>query len=219
MPDCSGRLVAQILHNIIERVSSSTRSRKPISESLAAYFVRATLVNPSFGFTLEEQLSSSEVTRLVELCASRILSKDTEVECAKMQVYFESKFYMQADYLNREKVCRKNSSLKIVKEITEVRSVRTLSEIDAFFRLIVELIVVRSNMGSVEDTNVARQVTLALESVIPHSEIPAFTSLDRSDKEKQLNGIIQLVNGIRIYNTHVNKESTDKVDNRTFYLT
>ena len=45
----------------------------------------------------------------------------------------------------------------------------------------------------------------ALESVFPQSELGAFMSLSRSQKEAQLNGLSQLVTGIRLFNRHIGK--------------
>lgn len=45
----------------------------------------------------------------------------------------------------------------------------------------------------------------ALESVFPQSELSTFISLSRLDKEAQLNGLSQLVGGIRLFNKYLKK--------------
>ncbi|KAJ3348368.1 hypothetical protein HDU83_001384, partial [Entophlyctis luteolus] len=71
--------------------------------------------------------------------------------------------------------------------------------------------VLRSHVGDETDIRVIREATAALESVFPQSELSAFVSLSRADKEAQLNGLTQLVTGIRLFNKQLGKggESVD----------
>jgi hypothetical protein len=48
-------------------------------------------------------------------------------------------------------------------------------------------------------------ILAALESVFPQSELSSFISLSRSEKEAQLNGLTQLVTGIRLFNKQLGK--------------
>lgn len=45
----------------------------------------------------------------------------------------------------------------------------------------------------------------ALESIFPQSELSTFVSFSRLDKEAQLNGLSQLVTGIRLFNKTLKK--------------
>lgn len=44
-----------------------------------------------------------------------------------------------------------------------------------------------------------------MESVFPQIELPSFIGLSRQDKETQLNGLAQLVCGIRLFNKYLGK--------------
>jgi hypothetical protein len=44
-----------------------------------------------------------------------------------------------------------------------------------------------------------------LESVFPQSELSAFINLSRNEKEAQLNGLTELVVGIRLFNKALGK--------------
>lgn len=63
----------------------------------------------------------------------------------------------------------------------------------------------KSKLGNPTDIKVVRETTAALESVFPQSELSAFTALPRQDKETQLNGLVQLVMGIRLFNMQLGK--------------
>lgn len=55
----------------------------------------------------------------------------------------------------------------------------------------------------------------ALESVFPMSELNSFINLPKHDKEAQLNGLTNLVTGIRLFNKHLEKGG-DTIDECRF---
>lgn len=57
----------------------------------------------------------------------------------------------------------------------------------------------------------------ALESVFPNSELAAFISLPRQEKDAQLNGLTNLVTGIRLFNKHLGKGG-DMIENCIKFL-
>ncbi|KNE64727.1 hypothetical protein AMAG_19268 [Allomyces macrogynus ATCC 38327] len=129
-----------------------------------------------------------DIDRLVELCARKLAAdNDPESVTVKAQVYFDSTFPQQAEFLHREHLARKNT--------------------------MVGYVLLKSAMGNPTDVQVAREAAVALESVFPQGEVATYLALPRPDKERQLNGLAQLVSGIRLFNRHVNKASRDKIEN------
>ncbi|KAI9183217.1 hypothetical protein H9P43_004134 [Blastocladiella emersonii ATCC 22665] len=207
-------------------------SNLAVTDTLAAFVVRAVVLNPNNGFHLDAVFARDDVDRLIEVCAHHIANDgDAVSETVKMQVYFDSTFPQQAEYLHREKQARKNTVAPILREITEwtapVSSVvashrgsvasgavgSNAAALDALYRKIVGYVLLKTAMGNPTDALVAREAAVALESVFPQSEVATFLGLPRPDKEKQLNGLAQLVTGIRLFNRHVNKASKDKIEN------
>ncbi|KAJ3300584.1 hypothetical protein HK104_009919 [Borealophlyctis nickersoniae] len=176
-----------------------------VTDTLAAFVVRAVVLDPRNDFRIETELTRDEVERLIKLCVDRITAVNSPVmETVKMQVYFDTNFPMQADFLHREKVSRINSCAPILREIVEVQT-KAISVYDALYRRIVSYLLVRSHVGSPTDMRVIREATAALESVFPQSELRTFISLSRTEKEAQLNGLSQLVTGIRLFNKQLGK--------------
>ena len=73
------------------------------------------------------------------------------------------------------------------------------------YRHIVQYVLIKEHVGNPTDVRVVREATAALESVFPQSELNAFIALPRSEKEQQLNGLSQLVTGIRLFNKQLGK--------------
>ncbi|KAJ3260903.1 hypothetical protein HDU77_001180 [Chytriomyces hyalinus] len=194
--------------------ASGIKSHIPIhsvSDTLAAFFVRAVVLDPANNFHIEHELSKDDVERLIGLCVENItVTNNPLTETIKMQVYFDSIFPAQADYLHREKMTRIANCSSILREITEVK-VKNISVYEGLYRKIVSFVILRSHVGNATDIRVIREATAALESVFPQSELAAFISLSRAEKEAQLNGLTQLVTGIRLFNKQLGKGG-DTVD-------
>jgi hypothetical protein len=71
-----------------------------ISETLAAFMIRACVLDPSNHFDLEKKQSREDIARLVNLCVSRITSEnDPCMETIRIQVYFDTHFPAQCQLL------------------------------------------------------------------------------------------------------------------------
>ncbi|KAJ1515533.1 hypothetical protein HMI56_003927 [Coelomomyces lativittatus] len=215
-PASSDEVIRHILQAIVQRVNQVKKTKSSSSETLAAYLVRATVLNPSHGFQVDSVFTKQDVDRLIELCTQKLVQlNDPESETVQMQVYFDTTFPLQADYLHQEKQMRKNTVANVLREITGTRTVKTLPQLEWLYRNMVSYVLLKSGMGSssLSDGIAAREATVALESVFPQSEVSTFLALGWADQERQLNGLTQLVGGIRLFNYHLNKASKDQLDN------
>ncbi|KXS12612.1 UPF0704 protein C6orf165 [Gonapodya prolifera JEL478] len=189
----------------LEAQSTSPVGGTTVSETLAAFTVRSVVLDPRNGFNVEHELSRSDVERLIQLSVDAITSTDSPSnEAVKMQVYFDTSFPAQGDFLGRERQVRLAQTANIVKEICDAR-VKAVPMLEVLYRKIISYILMRTKMGAPTDIKVVRETTAALESVFPQSELSTFLHLDRTAKEAQLNGLAQLVAGIRLFNRALGK--------------
>ncbi|KAJ3126116.1 hypothetical protein HK100_010425 [Physocladia obscura] len=196
--------IPQIKHLFVSGIKSHIPVHA-VSDTLAAFFVRAVVLDPFNEFHIERELTKDDVERLINSCVDCITSSNNPIyETIKMQVYFDSIFPAQADYLHREKMTRIANCSTILREITEVKT-KNISIYEGLYRKIVTYVILRSHVGDLADIRVIREATAALESVFPQSELSAFISLSRVEKEAQLNGLSQLVTGIRLFNKQLGK--------------
>ncbi|KAI9095273.1 hypothetical protein DFS34DRAFT_662809 [Phlyctochytrium arcticum] len=189
--------------------ASASQYRAPgdvhVTETVAAFIVRAVVLDPRNSFRIEEELGRDEVERLIKICVDRITAPDSPViEAVKMQVYFDTNFPAQSDFLHKEKISKTQACAPLLREIVDVKT-KAIAVYEALYRKIVSYLLLRSHVGSPTDMRVIRETTAALESVFPQSELSTFISLSRSEKEAQLNGLAQLVTGIRLFNKQLGK--------------
>lgn len=75
----------------------------------------------------------------------------------------------------------------------------------ALYRKIVSFIILKSGLGSPTDINVVREATAALQSIFPQTELGPFLAMIKKDKERQLQELILIVTGIRLFNKDCGK--------------
>ncbi|KAJ1518512.1 hypothetical protein HMI54_015480 [Coelomomyces lativittatus] len=65
-PASSDEVIRHILQAIVQRVNQVKKTKSSSSETLAAYLVRATVLNPSHGFQVDSVFTKQDVDRLIE---------------------------------------------------------------------------------------------------------------------------------------------------------
>ncbi|KAI8911385.1 hypothetical protein DFJ77DRAFT_469813 [Powellomyces hirtus] len=215
----SDEVIRYIIRETVARASALLKARRDaaptdsidaanpviVTETLAAFLVRAVVLDPRNDFRPDRELGRDEVDRLIQLCVERITVKNNPVmETVKMQVYFDTNFPAQADFLHKEKQSHINACAPLLRDICEVK-VKAIAVYEALYRKIVSYLLLRSHVGGPTDMRVVREATAGLESVFPQSELSTFISLSRQEKEAQLNGLAQLVTGIRLFNKQLGK--------------
>jgi hypothetical protein len=68
-----------------------------VTETLAAFMVRAVVLDPNNDFQIESELSRDHVDRLINLCVDHITAmNDPVIETVRIQVYFDTNFPSQS---------------------------------------------------------------------------------------------------------------------------
>ena len=171
----------------IDRLMQSPPYR--ITETLAAFVVRAVIMDPQYNFDISQQLNRNEVDRLIQvifisllvcvdvvfkICVDKIIQNQDQVyETIKMQVYFDTNFPVQNEFLRAEKQNRLQSALNVLQAIhdTKTRSVPALEGMFclnvfvsiilfvALYRKVVSYVLLLGNNGSPTDLTVVRETT------------------------------------------------------------
>uniref|UniRef100_A0A3P8WHD4 Cilia- and flagella-associated protein 206 n=1 Tax=Cynoglossus semilaevis TaxID=244447 RepID=A0A3P8WHD4_CYNSE len=171
-----------------------------VSDTLAAFMVKAVVLDPRNGFHVDRTLTKEDIKKLEEICLNKLTENcSPSFDTVKMQVYFEMNFSSRREFLEDVHRGLESRLRPVVAEITESR-VRTRDQLDSLYRRIVSYIVLRSGMGSPADVHTVKEATAALHSVFPPTELGAFMVLLKNDKEQQLDELVTIVTGIRLFN-------------------
>ncbi|XP_050172590.1 cilia- and flagella-associated protein 206 isoform X1 [Myiozetetes cayanensis] len=197
----SSQLTESVIKGIIRQVGLECAARgQTLSETLVAFMVRAVVLDPRNGFTMDQILTEKDVQDFIQLCVTRLLdTTNPSLSTIKMQVYFDMNYANRDELLREQQRILKGKLAPVVRDITD-RCPHLQEEIEKMYQNIVSYALLSSGLGSPTDIENVREVTAALQSVFPQTEMTAFISLNKKDKEQELKDLAMLVTGIRLYN-------------------
>ncbi|NXW91274.1 CF206 protein, partial [Alopecoenas beccarii] len=167
--------------------------------------VKAVVLDPRNDFNVDQILMEKDVQNLIQLCVTRLLdTTNPSLSTIKMQVYFDMNYANRAELLREQHHVLEGRLARVLREITDSRP-RVQEEMENVYRKIVSYVLLSSGLGPPTEIQVVREVTAALQSVFPQTEMNTFISLSKNNKEQQLKNLAMLVTGIRLYNKECGK--------------
>ncbi|NXU61741.1 CF206 protein, partial [Horornis vulcanius] len=202
----SGELTQSVIRRIIRQVGLECSAQgQSLSETLVAFMVKAVVLDPRNDFNMDRILAENDTQDLIQLCVTRLLdTTNPSLSTIKMQVYFDMNYANRDELLCEHERVLEGKLAPVVRAITE-RGPHAQEEMENVYQKIVTYVLLRSDLGSPTDIEAIREVTAALQSVFPQTEMITFISLSKKDKEQQLKDLAMLVTGIRLYNKQCQK--------------
>ncbi|KAM7061059.1 cilia- and flagella-associated protein 206 isoform 1-T1 [Acridotheres tristis] len=202
----SGERTQSVIKRIIRQVGLECAAQgQSLSETLVAFMVKAVVLDPRNDFNMDQILTENDMQDLIQLCVTRLLdTTNPSLSTIKMQVYFDMNYASRDELLGEQERVLEGKLAPVVRAITESRP-RVQEDTENVYQKIVTYALLRSGLGSPTDIEAVREVTAALQSVFPQTEMITFISLSKKDKEQQLKDLAMLVSGIRLYNKQCQK--------------
>ncbi|CAI5769801.1 Cilia- and flagella-associated protein 206 [Podarcis lilfordi] len=195
-----------VIKNIIREIGQECAMKgQTVSETLVAFMVKAVVLDPRNGFNVDRTLTKADVQKLIKLSIERLLdTSNPSLDTIKMQVYFDMNYISRVELIKEQHRVLDSRLAPVGREITDSRA-RTREELESVYRKIVSYVLLRSGLGSPTNIKVIREATAALQSVFPQTELAAFLSLSKKEKERQLKELTMIVTGIRLFNKECGK--------------
>ncbi|NXL80479.1 CF206 protein, partial [Leptocoma aspasia] len=202
----SGELTQSVIKRIIRQVGLECAAQgQSLSETLVAFMVKAVVLDPRNDFNMDRILREDNMQDLIKLCVTRLLdTTNPSLSTIKMQVYFDMNYANRDELLSEQERVLEGKLAPVVRAITE-SDPHVQQEMESVYQEIVTYVLLRSGLGSPRDIDVVREVTAALQSVFPQTEMITFISLSKKDKEQQLKDLAMLATGIRLFNRQCEK--------------
>ncbi|NWI60634.1 CF206 protein, partial [Calyptomena viridis] len=202
----SGELTESVVKRIIREVGLECAAQgQALSETLVAFMVKAVVLDPRNYFYVDQILRENDMQDLIQLCVSRLLdTTNPSLSTIKMQVYFDMNYANRAALLREHRRVLEGKLAPVVRDIT-YSCPRVQEEMEKVYQKIVSYVLLSSGLGSPRDIEAVREVTAALQSIFPQTEMTNFISLSKKNKEQQLKSLAMLVTGIRLYNKECGK--------------
>ncbi|NXQ54484.1 CF206 protein, partial [Anthoscopus minutus] len=195
-----------VIKKIIRQVGLECATRgQNLSETLVAFMVKAVVLDPRNDFDMDRILTENDMQALIQLCVTRLLdTENPSLSTIKMQVYFDMNYANRDELLGEQERVLEGKLAPVVRAITE-SGLHAQEEMENLYKKIVTYVLLRSGLGPPTDIEAVREVTAALQSVFPQTEMITFISHSKKDKEQQLKDLAMLVTGIRLYNKQCQK--------------
>ncbi|KAM9314898.1 cilia- and flagella-associated protein 206 [Pholidichthys leucotaenia] len=171
-----------------------------VSDRLAAFMVKAMVLDPKNGFNVDWALTKQDVQKLKKLCLDKLLEKcSPSLDTIKMQLYFDMNYTSRSEFLKDIHRAVESRLISARRDITDSRA-KSREELDALYHKIISYILLHSAMGSSTDSSTVQETAAALQSVFPPTELGPFMVLLKREKEQHLSEISMITTGIRLFN-------------------
>jgi len=195
-------VIKTIIRKITERCANLGHS---LSEALVAFMVKAIVIDPTNGLSVERPLTDSDINELIDNSVKLLTDKKScSLETVKMQVFFDMNYTSREEMLEEHGIVTNRRLTPMSREICDSKA-RTRNGYDSLYRKMVAYVILASGLGSPTDIVVVRETTAALQSVYPQTELANFVALQYHDKQTQLEELCHIVTGIRLFNKECNK--------------
>ncbi|KAG7400617.1 hypothetical protein PHYBOEH_004884 [Phytophthora boehmeriae] len=199
-----------------------------VSETLAAFTARLVVHRSRRHLVLEQPMSAEDELYLTEQCETALLrSDDPALETVKMQLEFDFTYANLEEELRARRERKSQAVAKLQRTIaslvpekaTDFETLSTLYK-HIFTLLMLDADGVENSSNEDNDNNfknnnpgkqqaerraMEKEVAAALESVFPRIGLKSFATMPPDDKRFQLDELMRIVEGIRLFNKDLGK--------------
>lgn len=179
-----------------------------VSETLAAFIARTVVFDNKDEFRMDKDMTEDDINRLVQLSVEQLLQVDSpSLETIKMQVAFDTIFVQKEEEIEDRAQTKINRSAGLKRTIldTKTQNSSDFENLTVLYRQIFQLLLIQSDVAASGNRAVEREIAAALESVFPRAGLNSFIKLTAEEKKNQLQELINIVTGIRLFNRELGK--------------
>ena len=165
---------------------------------------RTLILNDPVSYPPNEALTNNSVTDLIAASADFLSQSNAPaLETLKMQVAFDEA-YVQSEKKSQQEMSMRSQRAKALKSaIAGATSLSDLASINDLYRRVYQLLLLDQGQDSNEKAE--KEIAAALESVFPKIGLKSFVSLSRDEKIGQMDELMSIVRGIRVFNREMGK--------------
>ncbi|KAL4103112.1 hypothetical protein PRIC1_006847 [Phytophthora ramorum] len=201
-----------------------------VSETLAAFTVRLVVHRSRRHLVLEQPMSAEDELYLTEQCEKALLcDDDPAMETVKMQLEFDFTYANLEEELRSRKERKEQAVTKLQRTISSLvpEKATDFETLSTLYKHIFTLLMLdadglgsssndddRDNNGKhysnsskqqADRRSMEKEVAAALESVFPRIGLKSFATMSPDDKRFQLDELMRIVEGIRLFNKELGK--------------
>lgn len=183
-------------------VEGCARNGSVVSSALATFMARVIVENDPVNFAPDREVKDAELQMLIERATIRLCERDSPpIETIKMQAEFDSTYVLMEEALESERR-EKGSQTKLLIDnvLRAAAKANNYETMNAVYREIYSFLAKMSPANKEEE-----EIAAAMESVFPRIGLKSFVQLTAEEKRGQLQELVRLVTGIRLFNREMGK--------------
>ncbi|CAH2096727.1 unnamed protein product [Euphydryas editha] len=196
-----------VIKNMANEITRNCQAQNiTVDTDFVIYLIDLLLLNPKYGRMFSKTISRNNLEAFVNDCVHMLTSGTTSINTLKMQ------FIMQMNYDKLQNLIDKHLDSidqclrPLINEILEDDpDVDDDTAFKKLFRKISIYIILSSGLGNPGSIVTLKEGMAALESVFSLEDLKVFVALPRSEKMTQLNELMQIASGVRLFNRDCKK--------------
>ncbi|TMW58568.1 hypothetical protein Poli38472_010127 [Pythium oligandrum] len=180
-----------------------------VSETLAAFTARMIVHKSKRKLILEKEMTSDDMHFLIDRCVHVLLQQhDPALETVRMQLEFDYTYAHLEEMLRQKRDRKEKSVAHLERNIASLvpQKPSDFETLTTLYRNIFTLLMLDADAtDKPADRYVEKEVATALESVFPRIGLKTFVTMSPEDKRFQLEELMRIVEGIRLFNKELGK--------------
>ncbi|XP_026729900.1 cilia- and flagella-associated protein 206-like isoform X2 [Trichoplusia ni] len=196
-----------VIKNMAQEITRNCQTHNLVVDpEFVVYLIDLLLLNPKYGKLFAKTINRNNLAYFVEECVTKLERGGTALNTLKIQ------FILQTNYDKLQHLIDKH--LKTIQKCLQPLHSEILdadpdptneAEMKKLFRKISIYIILASGLGNPGYIITLKEGMAALESVFLLDDLKTFVSLPRSEKSLQLEDLLALVSGVRLFNRDCKK--------------
>ncbi|XP_045489777.1 cilia- and flagella-associated protein 206 [Pieris rapae] len=195
-----------IIKNIANEIARNCHAQNNISvdTEFVIYLIDLLLLNPKYGKLFSKTISRNNLEFFVSECVSLLTKCETSINTLKMQFTMQTNYDKLQSLIDKHLDSINNCLRPLVAEIVD-DDPEDDAAFKKLFRKMSIYIILSSGLGNPGNIGTLKEGMAALESVFSLDDLKVFISLPRSEKLVQLNELMQVASGVRLFNRDCKK--------------
>ncbi|XP_004933014.1 cilia- and flagella-associated protein 206 [Bombyx mori] len=196
-----------VVKNIANEVARECQSQNvAVDPDFVIYLIDLLLLNPKYGKLFTKTINRNNLQFFVGDCVDLLIRDSTSIKTLKMQFTIQTNYDKLQNLIDKHLDSIDNCLRPLVNEILdEEPNPDDEAQTKKLFRKISIFIILASGLGNPGVIITLKEGMAALESVFSWNDLKMFVALPRNEKLTQLNELMEIVSGVRIFNRDCKK--------------
>ncbi|XP_023944292.2 cilia- and flagella-associated protein 206 [Bicyclus anynana] len=196
-----------VIKNMANEISRNCQAVNfTVDPEFVIYLIDLLLLNPKYGKLFAKTICRSNLDFFVKECVSLLTGDETSINTLKLQYMMQTNYDKLQNLIDKHQAsidqCLKPLLTEILDDGPELEDEQAQKKL---FRKISIYIILSSGLGNPGSIVTLKEGMAALESVFSLEDLKVFVTLPRSEKIPQLNELMQITSGVRLFNRDCKK--------------